>query len=91
MQMPSDKEMRLWLIGTIVVAWGLLAWVIADQVFWASQGTPVEMLRQSSRRLQVMAYATTAFMSVGLLMITRVVYVLLRVLGEVPHGQTHPE
>ena len=38
--MPSNKELRAWLILGVVFLWAWLAWIIADQLLWPTGGTP---------------------------------------------------
>jgi hypothetical protein len=86
---PSDKELRLWVIGIIVGAWLLVAWIIADQFVWTPHGTPVEILRQTTRRLQILTYVGMAGMVAAVTLMTRMLYFLLRSLRETPGGHTY--
>jgi hypothetical protein len=58
--MPSAKAMRVWAIGSIVFLWGTLGWGIADQFFWSPQGTPLEVVHQLARQVQLLAYGVMA-------------------------------
>jgi hypothetical protein len=70
--------MRVWAIGSIVFLWGTLGWGIADQLFWSPQGTPMAVVHQLARQVQLLAYGVMAAAGLMALLMTRVVYGFLR-------------
>jgi Na+-driven multidrug efflux pump len=80
--MPSDKEMRVWLIAILVLVWVGIGWAIADELFWYPQGTPEEVIHQLARKARVQSYGVMVVGIVGMLMGTRVAYGLLRAPGQ---------
>jgi hypothetical protein len=76
--MPSDKEMRVWLIAILALVWVGFVWAIADDLFWYPQGTPEEVIHQLARKVRVQSYGVTVVGIIAMLMGTRVAYGLLR-------------
>lgn len=80
--MPTRKEMRLWLIGAIVGAWGLVVWMIIDHFIWLPEGVPVEQIHQIGIKVRVLGYGVMFVVFAGVLLITRAVYFMLREMRE---------
>jgi len=76
--MPSDKEMRVWTIGSLVLLWGGLGWIIADHLFWSPEGTPAEVVHQLARKVALIFWGLLGVMNFGALAMTRLVYCMLR-------------
>jgi hypothetical protein len=76
--MPSDKEMRVWAIGSIVLLWVGLGWIMADLLFWSPQGTPGEVVHQLARKVVLSFWGFLGVMSLVALALTRLVYGMLR-------------
>jgi hypothetical protein len=43
--MPSEREMRVWLIAILVLVWVGIGWAIADHFLWYPVGTPEETIQ----------------------------------------------
>jgi hypothetical protein len=76
--MPSDKEMRVWLIALLVLVWVGVGLGIADHFWWSPVATPTKVRLQS--------YGVEALRLVGMLLGTRVLYGLLRAPGQQDNG-----
>ena len=76
--MPSDKEMRVWAIGSIVLLWVGLGWIMADHLLWSPEGTPAEVVHQLARKVGLLFWGLLGVMSLGALAMTRLVYCMLR-------------
>ena len=76
--MPSDKEMRVWVIGILVHLWVALGWPLYDQLCWSPEGPPAEVLHQFQQRVQLLAYGVMAIVGLMTLLMTRLAYCALR-------------
>ena len=72
--MPSTKELRLWLLVSVVLLGVMLGWSIYDQFRWPTGGTPEEVVRYLQRHARVMKYGVIVFAGVVLCGMTRWVY-----------------
>ena len=72
--MPSNKELRVWLILGVVFLWAWLAYIIADQFLWPTGGTPEEVLHHVQRHTRLMRYCIVVFAGVVISGMTRWVY-----------------
>jgi hypothetical protein len=69
--MLSEKEMRAWGIGIMVLVWVMLIWAIADHLLWSPEGTPSEVIHQLAQKVRLLAHGVTVLVVVGLVMMTR--------------------
>ena len=76
--MLSEKERRVWVIGTMVLVWVGLGWAIADHFFWSPEGTALEVVQQLVRKAEVLVHGLVALAVVLTLLLTRLVYGALR-------------
>ena len=76
--MLSEKELRAWVIGTIVLVWAGLGWAIADHFFWSPEGTALEVVQQLARKVEVLAHGVLAMAVVLTLALTRLASCMLR-------------
>ena len=79
--MPSNKELRVWLIVGVGLLWVMLGWIIYDQILWPTGSTPEEVLRHVQRHTRLMRSCIVVFACVVISGMTRWVYwALCRVL-----------
>jgi hypothetical protein len=76
--MVSDKEARIWAIGSIVLLWVELGWIMADYLFWSPEGTPAEVVHQLARKVELLFWGLLGVLGLGALALTRLVYGMLR-------------
>jgi hypothetical protein len=72
--MPSTKELRGWLLVSLVLLGVLRAWGLVDPVLWPTRGTPEEMVRHLQRHARFLRYGLGVFAGVVLCGMTRWVY-----------------
>jgi hypothetical protein len=76
--MLSEKELRVWVIGTMVLVWVGLGWAITDHFFWSPEGTALEVVQQLVRKAEVLVHGLVALAGVLTLALTRLAYCMLR-------------
>ena len=76
--MLSEKEIRVWVIGIIVLGWVGLGWAIADHFLWSPEGTALEVVQQLVRKVEVVFHGLMALAVVLTLLLTRIAYCTLR-------------
>jgi hypothetical protein len=72
--MPSNKELRVWLILGVGLLGVMLGWIIYDHLLWPTRGTPEEVVRHLQRHARLMRYGIGVFAVVVLSGMTRWVY-----------------
>jgi hypothetical protein len=84
--MPSNKELRVWLLLGVGLLGGMLGWILYDHLRWPTGGTPEEVVRHLQHHTRLMRYFIIVFAGVVLSGMTRWVYwALCRALAPAKH------
>jgi len=86
--MPSNTELRVWLILGVGLLGVMLGWILYDYFFWSPGGTPEEVVRHLQHHARLMRYFIVVFAGVVISGMTRWVYwALCRALDTVQHEE----
>src|SRR2546427_8563764 len=73
--MPSNTELRGWLILGVGLLGVMLGWLLYDYLFWSPGGTPEKVVRHVQRHTRLLRYFLVVFAGVVVLCgMTRWVY-----------------
>jgi hypothetical protein len=76
--MPTAREMRGWIVLSLLLFWATLAWTLYDQLMGGPGGSPQETLRPLQDTTGRLDWSRLVGMGYGTVLLTRMAYCVLR-------------